>query len=69
MFMTVRDDAEFLIRHETLSITINRIVLYVKESMPNKHPEIFISYAWNDEGLNVADDLERCLQEKLVKRL
>ncbi len=37
--------------------------------MPNKHPEIFISYAWNDEGLNVADDLERCLQEKLVKRL
>ena len=32
--------------------------------MPNKRPEIFISYSWHDEGLNVADDLERCLQEK-----
>ena len=32
--------------------------------MISKRPEIFISYSWHDEGLNVADDLERCLQEK-----
>ena len=32
--------------------------------MIRKHPEIFISHSWNDNGLNVADELERCLQEK-----
>ncbi|GAK56348.1 TIR protein [Candidatus Vecturithrix granuli] len=32
--------------------------------MPCKQPEIFISYSWNDEGRDVADDLERYLQEK-----
>lgn len=32
--------------------------------MIGKHPEIFISYSWNDEGLRVADEIERFFQRK-----
>lgn len=32
--------------------------------MSRKQPEIFISYSWNDEGLRVADELERFFQDK-----